>query len=72
MAEIKNSEYDVTYNCNAEIKDAVFNEVMQFFLKHEAFSGEVIIQTDDTIIEAPGVLAEIADRIIEFKVTWKE
>lgn len=41
---------------------------MEYYLKHEAFVGEVIMQADNPQIEASWYLSEIADNIIEFKV----
>jgi hypothetical protein len=65
---IKVNDYEVSYEETDEIKQAVFDRVMKYFVKHEAFHGEVIMQMDDPIIDAPTVLADIADDIIKFKV----
>lgn len=56
----------VTYNDTPEIRDAVFERVMQYFKEYECFIGEEIHQSDDPIIYAPNVLSDIADDIIKF------
>lgn len=66
--EFKTSDYTVSYEETPELHKAVFDKVMQYYMKHEAFHGEVIMQDDDCIIYAPETLAIIADEIIKFKV----
>jgi hypothetical protein len=63
-------DYDVNYRQSYDIKDAVFNRVLEYFLNHKAFSGEVIMQNDNCTIDAAGVLADIADDIIKFDVVY--
>jgi hypothetical protein len=70
--QIKVNDYEVSYEETDEIKQAVFDRVMKYFNKHQAFHGEVIMQMDDPIIDAPNVLADIADDIIKFKVEYIE
>ena len=62
----------VTYLDDEATKQAVFDRVMAYFTKHQAFDGESIHQRDSTIIDAPCVLADIADNIIRFQVEYKE
>ena len=57
----------VTYEDTPEVRDAVFERVMEYFKKCKCFAGEVICQSDNPIIEAPNVLCDIADDIIKFK-----
>ena len=73
MAEIKTKYGDiVTYNDTQEIRDAVFERVMKYFIEHEAFFGESIHQSDGPIIDAPNVMSDIADDIIKFKFQSEE
>lgn len=62
----------VTYLDDEATKQAVFDRVMAYFTKHQAFDGESIHQRDSTTIDAPCVLAYIADNIIRFQVEYKE
>ena len=62
----------VTYLDDEATKQAVFDRVMAYFTKHQAFDGESIHQRDSTTIDAPCVLADIADNIIRFQVEYKE
>lgn len=65
-------DFNVTYDDTPEVHKAVFEIVMEYFKDHEAFIGEVIVQDDNCIIDAPSVMARIADKIIKFKVDNKE
>ena len=55
-----------------EIKEAVFQKIMEYFKKHECFRGESIMQMDNPQIEAPELMADIADDILKFKFTYKD
>lgn len=70
--KIETKNYVIEYEDTPEMHKKVFDKVLDYFKKHEAFHGEVIMQCDDTIIDAPNVLADIADDIILFKVTSKD
>lgn len=71
MAQLETKHLRVTYKDDAATKEAVFQRVMAYFVKHEAFFGESIQQRDATIIAAPDVLADIADDIIGFEIEEK-
>lgn len=68
----KFDDYTVIHSSTPEMHKAVFDAVMNYFLAHKAFHGEVIVQSDDCVIDAPNVMAHIADDIIKFKVIYKE
>jgi hypothetical protein len=69
---IETKDFKVSYEETEEIKKKVFDAVMAYFIKHEAFAGEVIMQDDDCQIYASSVFAKIADDIIKFEVTCKD
>ncbi len=69
--KIETKDFTVKFNDDEETKQKVFNNLLEFYAKHEAFSGESICQSDDPQIEAPELLSEIADNIFQFKVDWK-
>lgn len=62
----------VTYLDDEATKQAVFDRVIAYFTENKAFSGEVIHRRDGATIDAPYVLANIADNIIRFQVEYKE
>lgn len=62
----------VVFRNNQGIRDAVFNALIDWYFKHKSFSGESIVQCDDPSIDAPNILADIADDIIKFDVRWDE
>lgn len=70
--EIYNGEAIVSYEETLELKDKVFERVMQFFKVTEHYTGESIMQSDGAYELSPHVLADIADDIIGFEITWKK
>ena len=67
MKEIKLEHVTVSFDDSPEMKSKVFDRVVEFFTKHKAFRGEVIMQSDNPLIDAPNVLSDIADDVINFK-----
>jgi hypothetical protein len=55
---------------NAEIREKVFNLVIKFFQDHSQYSGEGIMQQNDAQIDAPILLADLADKVFKFKLEW--
>lgn len=64
-------DFTVEYDDSQETKDKAFDKLMEYYIKHEAFDGETIMQSDQCIIEAPEILYEIAENIIGFKINWR-
>lgn len=71
MKNIETDDFVCEYDDSESVKNAVFDRVMDFFKTHESFSGEQIMQSDGPMIDAPSVLADIADDIIKFSVKSK-
>jgi len=72
MQTIETTNLRVTFNDDEATKQAIFDRVLAYYVKHENFSGEGIHQSDNSIIDAPCVMSEIADDILKFKVEWKD
>lgn len=70
--KIEFGDFSVTYNETQEIKDAVFERVVNFLKEVQSFSGECIAQNDDAIINSHYIFCEIADEIIKFNFEWKD
>lgn len=68
---IKLDDLTVVFEDTSNIRDAVFEEVLKYFINHECFCAESICQSDGPLIEAPYHLAGIADNIIKFEVTYE-
>lgn len=61
----------VLFEDSPEAHKEVFDYLVQnFYKKYQSFDGETICQSDDCMIEAHQVLAEIADSIIGFEVVY--
>lgn len=68
VGTIKTKDCTATYKDDDATKQAVFDRVLEYFKKHEAFWGESIHQRDDPIMDAPSVMSDIADDILQFQV----
>lgn len=69
---LHSEDLTVTYEDTPEIREKVFNKVIEYYVQNQAFAGEVISQSDDCIIDAPGVLCDIADNILKFDAKWND
>lgn len=70
--KIETDDFVVEWEETQELKEKVYQAVLEFFKEFETFCGESICQMDDTLIEAPHHLALIADKLFKFNVQWKE
>ncbi len=70
MATIKLDDMTVTYKDNQEVRNAVFEAVIAYYIKHECFNGESICQSDGPVIDGHACLADIADDIMKFDVEY--
>lgn len=68
IRNLSDKDIIVSFNENQELKDKVYESVLKWYIKHGRFNGESICQCDETIIDAPQLLAYIADDIFEFDV----
>lgn len=55
----------VTVDIDEDKKNEIIEALLNYFDEHSCWIGEAIHQDDDAIIEAPTVLAEILDNIIQ-------
>ena len=72
MIDFENKWANISYEDTDEIKQQVFDAVVEFCKKYDAFCGETICQCDTPSLEAPNLLANIVDDIIKFNVVWKD
>jgi hypothetical protein len=68
---VRTENYLATYKDDPEVRDAVFKKLVDFFAKHESFSAESVMQCDGPQIEAPELMADIAE-MLEFKTEFVE
>lgn len=59
----------VVYDSSQKTRNAVFDRLIEWYFEYERFNGESIIQCDDPSMDAPNILASIADNIIKFDVS---
>lgn len=72
MATRTKSNGTVIYDDTPEMHKRVFDHVMAWFHEHECYCGEDIIQMDKPQETAAPMLADLADDVIKFDVTWNE
>jgi hypothetical protein len=68
---IQNGDHKVYFEDTEEVRDKVFEAVLDFYLRHASYYGECICQSDEPIIDSHGTLADIADDIFKFEVEWE-
>lgn len=68
---IETKDSIITFNADEATKQAVFDRVLAYYVAHDQFFGEGIHQCDETIIDAPNVMSDIADNVLKFQVEWK-
>ncbi len=62
----------VEYKDDYDTKNAVFNALIAWYMKHKTFDFEsIMLQDENSQLEAPYILANIADKIIKFDVKYK-
>ena len=69
--ELYDGELKVSLLITEEKKNAVMQRIIQYCIEHNCIDGEVLHQNDECLIEAPSVLSDIIDNILEFEQTWK-
>jgi hypothetical protein len=67
MTTIDHPDFTVQFEETPELKEKVYQAVLDYYKKHQSYAGEVIMQNDECQINAPSVLADIADEIFKFK-----
>lgn len=68
MERIIKSRYgDMSFIETPELKEKVYQSVLNWYINQGYFSGESIMQSDDPIIDAPNLLSDIADDLFKFK-----
>lgn len=70
---LDNDEICVKCDISQDTKDKLFHLLLsEYYLKHECFNGELIMQSDDPIIKAPEILSCVADDVFQFEVEYKD
>lgn len=72
MVQFQDKYIIVRYEDSDFVKEQVFNAVVEWCKMYSNYSGEVIRQSDVSIIEAPNLIATIVDDNIKFDVEWKD
>lgn len=72
MRAIHAEDYTLTLDDSQEAKDRIYKIALDWFLRTQMYSGEALGQSDTTYIEAPELLADIAENGFQFKTEWKE
>lgn len=71
VREFRVDDYIVEFDETPELKEAVYNKVLQWFIDNELFHGEMVMQTDRGNIESVTVMTELADKFC-FDLTYEE
>lgn len=67
---IETKDFIIKFEETEKMRDEVFEKLLDYYVRNEAFSGESVEQSDHCQIEACELLSDIVD-IIGFKTEWK-
>lgn len=59
--------YNVKYTLTEEQKDLIIKRILKFCEETNCIHGETLHQSDKCLIEAPSVLSDIIDNMINFE-----
>tara|TARA_R110000782_G_scaffold266006_1_gene360170 strand:- start:371 stop:592 length:222 start_codon:yes stop_codon:yes gene_type:complete len=62
----------VTLEVTQEKKDAILERIIEYCKENECTSGESLHQNDNCLIDAPNVLSDIIDDILDFKTEYQD
>jgi hypothetical protein len=71
MRKIVTENCVVTFPDDQATKDAVFERIVAFCAKHEAFSGETMAQCDGPQLDIVGLMCDLIDDVMRFDVKDK-
>lgn len=67
---IYNGDLSIKINVTENQKDAIIYEILSYCERNNCISGESLFQNDNCLIEAPEVLSNIIDDILNLKKEW--
>lgn len=67
---VKYKHGSVSFDETPELKEKVYQSVLNWYIKQGHFSGESIMQSDEPIIDAPEFLSDVADDLFKFKYLY--
>lgn len=70
--QLWDGECTVTYKVSDEIKEQILNRIIKYCEETKTDCGEGLHQCDNSLIEAPSVLSDIIDNILEMETHENE
>ena len=70
--ELKLEGHTVQFEDTPEMHKKVFEAVLAYFKQEDHWSGEGLYQSDSAQVEGLELIADLADKVIKFKVTYDE
>lgn len=61
----------VTYDDHKDTIEKVYEKLLHWFVAHDAYSGEIIYQSDSCMIAAPELLSELAEDVFRFDIDYE-
>lgn len=70
--KIYDGDCTIEYNISPEAAQKTVEAIINWCKEYNISSGESLVQTDNGLIEAPYLVANIIDDILEFNSNWEE
>lgn len=71
MKKFETKDYIGTCASGPQVEHELYKTLLEWYKKHEAFSGESICQCDEPELDAKNILSDIAEEVFRFKVKMK-
>ena len=69
-SNVYGGDANIHFDISEEKKNKIVDRILEYCIKNECFDGETLHQSDNCLIDAPSVLSNIIDDIIDFKIEW--
>lgn len=61
---------DVKYKDDEATMKEVYERMLKWFVRNDAYSGEIIWESDNCMERAPEILTELAEEVFKFDVSY--
>ena len=70
--DLYGGDLKVKVDITDEKKDKIVERILQYCKENNCVDGETLHQSDNCLLDAPNVLSDIIDNIINFETEWKD
>lgn len=72
MTELKIKNFSCVYDTTSNAAEKVVEAVINWCNQHQCYSGEMLCQDDNCLIESPYLISNIIDNILKFNCKYDD